>query len=101
MSDFDLDDVMTLEGGDASPEDEALALQRAINSGMWSLQGSYGRAMMDAITAGVCMLGQRGARDYWGNYIPSRDEVKAGTKGSRDYVVERMGEGWAAMLEAA
>lgn len=102
MSAFDLDDINTLEcDEDASEEAEALALQRAINSGMWSLQGSYGRTMMGAIEAGTCMLGTKPARDYFGNLIPSRDMVQEGTKGSREFVVEQRGEEWAAMLDAA
>lgn len=101
MSDFDLTDVYTIEGDDAPFEEQALALQRAINGGLWSLQGSYGRAMMDAIQSGWCMLGPRPAVDYWGNRIPARDEVKDGTKGSRGYVVGARGEDWAKTLEAA
>lgn len=99
---FSMADVEVLEcDGEASREDEALALQRAINSGMWSLQGSYGRSMMAAIERGECMLGRHGARDYWGNYIPARDEIREGSKGSRQFVVDRMGEEWAVMLEGA
>lgn len=99
---FSLEDVRTLEEDEgASPEDEALALQRAINSGMWSLQGSYGRSMMAAIEDGTCMLGKVPAHDYWGNHIPSRDEVAEHTKGHRSFVVDQRGEEWAAMLEAA
>lgn len=102
MSEFSLNDVNVLEcDEDASEENEALSIQRAINSGMWSLQGSYGRAMMGAIEAGSAMLGPYPARDYWGNRIPSRSEVKEGTKGSRQFVVEHMGEPWALMLEGA
>ena len=77
-------------------------MQQLINGGSaWSFQGSYGRSMMDAITAGRCMLGENSARDYYGNRIPSRHEVKEGTKGSRQYVVDAMGEGWAEHMEAA
>lgn len=95
-----LEDIHTLESNeDATPEEIALALQRAINGGAWWMPGSYGRSMMGAIEAGVCMLGPSEAQDYWGNPIPSRDQVD-GT-GSRGYVVERMGEEWAAMLEGA
>lgn len=83
------EDVMEVENGDDS---EGLALQRIINAGQWSLQGSYGRTMMAAIENGQCLLGKTGARDYWGNYIPSRDEVKAGTKGSYEYVADRFGD---------
>ena len=100
---MDLNDVHTIESDDnATPEAEALALQRAINDGTpWQFQGAYGRAMMAALEDGRCMLGESPARDYWGNRIPARHEVKEGTKGSRAYVVERMGEDWAAMLEGA
>jgi hypothetical protein len=41
------------------------------------------------------MFGKDSAADYWGTYIPSRDEVKAGTKGSFEYVAEIMGEEYA------
>lgn len=91
-----LNDINTIESDeDATEEEYFLSIQRAINSGAWSLQGSYGRAMMDAISAGRCLLGKSRARDYWGNVIPSRDDVKEGTKGSYDFVVEAYGEEWA------
>lgn len=58
-------------------------LQRLINSGaVWKFEGSYGRAASDALSNGDCVLGKTGVRDYYGNYVPSRYEVKAGTKGS-------------------
>lgn len=101
MTDFSLDDIRTIEEDeDASPFELSAAIQRAINGGMWSLQGSYGRSMMHAIEAGQCLLGRSFARDYWGNHIPSRDQVQDGTKGSRAYVAERMGEEWAKRMEA-
>ena len=96
MTAFSLKDVQTLEQDEeVTPFDEASSLQRAINGALWSLQGSYGRSMMFAIEAGHCLLGRKGCSDYYGNYIPSRDEVKSGTKGSFDYVVDRMGVDWA------
>jgi hypothetical protein len=101
MSKFDLEDVLAIEGEAESEEDYYLSLQRAINSGMWSLQGSYGRSMMDAINGGQCLLGEKGAKDYWGNYIPARDEVKPGTKGSAGFVRERMGAEWLEMMGGA
>lgn len=76
------------------------SIQRAINAGAWSFQGSYGRAMMDAINAGRCLLGTKSARDYYGNTIPSRSDVKAGTKGSFDYVADAYGSDWADEMEA-
>ena len=94
---FDLKDVLTLEQDeDASPFEIASSLQRAINSGSaWSLQGSMGRSMMHAIEAGHCLLGRNDCRDYYQNHIPSRDQIQSGTKGSFNYVVERMGRSWA------
>lgn len=77
---LDIETVMDAEDGE--PE----ALQRMINAGQWSLQGSMGRAMMAAIESGDCMLGKQRARDYWGNTIPARTDVEAGTKGSFDFV---------------
>ena len=87
-----------IEGLDdeATDQDYYDSLQLAINSlTAWRLQGSYGRAMMDAIAAGYCMLGKESTSDYWGNRIPSRDEVKAGTKGSKKFVLDRMGRAYA------
>lgn len=94
-----LNDIETIEGGAETEEDYFLSIQAAINGGAWALQGSYGRAMMDAIKGGRCLLGQNRARDYWGNTIPGRDDVKAGTAGSYDFVVKTMGRKWAAMME--
>ena len=62
-----------------------MSLQGLINSGTWGLEGSVGRAMMNAIEGGAAILGKEGAHDYWGNYIPSRYEVQDGTKGSLSY----------------
>jgi hypothetical protein len=67
-------------------------LQELIDSGMaWRLEGSVGRAAMRAIEDGECVLGEIGHKDYWGNYVPSRYEVEAGTKGSMEYA-QRMQE---------
>ena len=73
---------------DATTEEEYFeALQRRIDDGsIWQLEGSAGRAAMDAIHSGKCCLGPTGHRDYWGNYVPSRDEVKPGTPGSLEYM---------------
>lgn len=97
---FGLADIERLEGdGETAQEENVKSLQRAINSAMWSLQGSYGRSMMNAIEAGECMLGKTDCHDYYGNHIPSRSQVKQGTKGSRAFVVLHHGETWAKMLE--
>lgn len=93
-------DIYTIESDEeTSAEDYYSAIQRAINSGTaWSFQGSYGRAMMAAIESGECMLGKQPARDYYGNRIPSRDEVQAGTKGSHEYCARASGTEWADMM---
>lgn len=97
-----LNDIYAIESDDETTELEYYsAIQRAINGGMWGLQGSYGRTMMAAISSGHCMLGTKSARDYYGNGIPSREDVKPGTKGSYDFVIDNMGLEWArAMAEA-
>jgi len=93
---FTLEDVNNIEfDEEISEADYYESIQRAINSGMWSLQGSYGRTMMDAIESGYCLLGLKSASDYWGNTIPSRLQVKDGTKGSWEYVKQRNGVVWA------
>jgi hypothetical protein len=97
-----LNDIDNIESEDeVSDIDYFRSIQVAINSGSaWAFQGSYGRTMMVAIDCGYCVLGKSPARDYYGNRIPSRDEVKSGTKGSREYVVDAMGEEWANYMEA-
>ena len=98
---FNLKDVNVIEGGAENEEEYFSSLQAAINSlSAWKMQGSYGRAMMNAIESGKTMLGLEPTTDYWGNRIPSRTEVQDGTKGSRSYVVKHSGEEWAAMLDA-
>ena len=78
-----------LGGEDA---DELAGLQELVDTGAaWRLEGSIGRAAMDAIEAGQIALGPAGHHDYWGNYVPSRFEVEPGTKGSVEYVAERGG----------
>ncbi len=101
---LDLDTILTIEDGEEDQlfmaEDYYSALQKAINDGTaWKMQGSYGRAMMQAIEAGRCMLGRSHARDYWGNRIPARSEVMEGTKGSVSYVRQYSGEEWANLIE--
>ena len=81
------DDIIAYEEGELDEESTIAMFQKAINSGLaWKLQGNYGRLAMDYINAGLCMLGEEGHRDYYGNYVPSRHEVKPGTKGSQEFV---------------
>lgn len=84
------------DGGEDFDEEWAnhvTLFQAWIDSGTaWQLEGSVGREAMSLIEAGHCVLGEVGHRDYWGNYVPSRHEVKPGTLGSAEYA-ERMREG--------
>jgi hypothetical protein len=94
-------DINNIESDEHVSEIEYFkSIQRAINSGMWGLQGSYGRTMMDAIRSGQCLLGNNTARDYYGNAIPSRTQVQEGTKGSYEFVLEAMGAEWADEMAA-
>ena len=71
---------------DQTREEYVAAMQNLIDSGTaWTLEGSVGREAMGMIDAGECTLGEEGHHDFWGNYVPSRFEVKAGTKGSIEY----------------
>lgn len=95
------DDIMEIENGEAEQLDHFKAVQRQINAGtVWRLQGSFGRAAMDYIEAGFVMTGKEARRDYWGNSIPARSDLKAGTKGTYDYVAKAMGVEWADAMEA-
>lgn len=61
----------------------ATELQNLINSGMaWKLEGSVGRAAMEALESGACMLPKVAMRDFYGSYVPARQMVKKGSKGS-------------------
>jgi len=58
-------------------------IQALINSGeIWKFSGSEGRNAMQLLEIGVCMLPKKATFDYYGNRIPSRTELKQGTKGN-------------------
>ena len=93
---MNLADIDNIEDGTETEFEFYESIQKVINSGTgWSFQGSYGRMMMDAIKSGYCMLGRQMARDYYGNKIPSRTEVQAGTAGSYEYVANLQGAEYA------
>lgn len=52
------------------------------NGTIWHMEGSMGREAMHLLEVGACMLPKKPTRDHYGNYIPSRDELKQGTKGT-------------------
>lgn len=58
-------------------------LQDYIDTGMaWKSEGAIGRAAMDALRSGACMLPTIRRVDYYGSNIPSRHQVEKGTTGS-------------------
>ncbi len=71
----------------ATFDEQVATYQSLINSGTaWRLEGHVGRTAMDLIEQGLCALGPEAVTDYYGNKIPGRDDVVAGTKGSVEYV---------------
>ena len=58
-------------------------LQDMINTGnAWRMEGSYGRSAMDALQTGMCMLPKTAHFDFYGNRVPSRDDLQKGSKGT-------------------
>lgn len=87
------EDIIALEEGLLGEAETVVLFQRLIDEGLvWKMPGSYGRMAMGLIEQGLCMLGQTGCRDYYGNHVPSRFEVKAGTKGSPEYCRKKANE---------
>lgn len=76
--------------GSDNPDTARAGLQSLIDSGAaWKLEGSVGRACMAAIESGRCAVGLEAHRDYWGNLVPSRDMLEAGSMGTIEYMSER------------
>jgi hypothetical protein len=96
---FNQYDINNIELNECEEDEYYRSLQRAINDGLWTMQGSYGRAMMDAIDDGYCLLGKKSFTDYYGNIIPSRFQVVSTTKGGIAYVKKAMGNEWYKMME--
>lgn len=97
-----LEDIIIIEGNiDAEPEEYFEAMQRQINDGViWRLQGSMGRAAMDAIKSGNCMCAKAPCKDYWGNTVPARDMLQPGSFGTKEFVAEKMGDEYANRMAA-
>lgn len=98
-----LQDYLIIDGTDEveDPFEYYAALQRQINSGViWAMQGSCGRAAMDAIKSGRCLCGHMARADYYGTRVPARSEVRSGAIGSYDFVREQAGVEWADRMAA-
>lgn len=77
----------------ATLEEVVCTYQHLINTGdAWKLEGFVGRTAMNLIEDGYCCLGENDHRDYYGNHIPSRYQVEAGTKGSVQFVIDNGNE---------
>jgi hypothetical protein len=98
-----LNDYLLIDGTEAAEDqfEYFAALQRQINNGsIWAMQGSCGRAAMDAIKSGDCMCAVVAGRDYWGNRVPARTDLQPGTFGTYEFVLERNGVEWADKMAA-
>jgi hypothetical protein len=83
------DMLIAYEEGELSSEETVAMYQAMIDDGtVWKFPGCYGRTASELLASGYCMLGLVGHRDAYGNYVPSRTEVKPGTKGSPEYCEE-------------
>lgn len=60
-------------------------MQEWIDEGIaWKMEGAIGREAMRGLESGKYFLPNESHRDYYGNYIPSREEIRIGTAGSLD-----------------
>lgn len=67
-------------------EGEISDMQKYIESGqVWQMNGSYGRAAMNGLKKGIYFLPAVSHKDYYGNKIPSRYEIKEGSWGTVDF----------------
>ena len=89
----DLSALWRYAEGEAEPEEYRLAMQAIIDSGdCWMMDGSTGRAAMDMLWIGACVLPEVEHRDYWGNRVPSRHQVQPGSTGSMELHKKWMSE---------
>lgn len=66
--------------------DNPKVLQDMIDDGTaWRMEGAVGRAAMAALESGMCFLPLQGHKDYYGNTVPPRTVLKAGTKGTLEH----------------
>ena len=68
-------------------------LQNLIDNGEgWQTESDIGRAIMQALEDGTCVLGPVARRDYHGNVVPARRDVAPGAKGTLEYANQRRAE---------
>jgi hypothetical protein len=73
-------DVWCVEDPEAygmTEEDLRATWQHLVDSGLaWSLQGWYGRTAQALLDRGFIKYPKKRTHDYYGNAIPTRDEIK-------------------------
>lgn len=63
-------------------------MQRIIDNGSaWYLEGSTGRLAMSLLEMGACFLPKKSFKGPYGNLIPSRDMLQAGSKGTLENTI--------------
>lgn len=74
---MNVNDIIAYEQGDLSDEDTIKMFQAMINDGsVWGLQGHYGRTAQALIEAELCKHATVRHKDYYGNTLPSKSDVK-------------------------
>lgn len=82
-------DMSAIWDEDATEEEVLDAYQHLVNTGQaWKLEGHVGRVAMHLLELRAIALGETAHHDYYGNRVPSRFEVEAGTKGHAEYARE-------------
>ena len=83
--------IIDFENGYLTESETNEFFQELIDTGQaWKLNGFYGRQAMAMIRSGQCMLGPVGHKDAYGNYVPAREEVVAGSPGSAEFVLNHL-----------
>ena len=58
-------------------------LQKMIESGeVWKMEGSYSRDAIDNLHSGACFLPEESYTDYYGNKVPSRNDITRWSTGT-------------------
>ena len=101
---LDIGQAQDLDVLEVLPEQSKLWLtgwQQQVNSGhCWCTSGSIGRVANDLLEAGFLLLAPDRTRDWMGQELPAREEVRPGSKGSPLFVQTIMGERYLRWIEA-
>lgn len=83
-------ETMTIERIKELQEEYQLTkAQNWLNTGdIWKLEGYYGRTASEMLESGILILPEERTSDYYGNIVPARTDLKAGTKGTLELAQE-------------